>query len=496
MISKMPIIILFIFHVLNLFAQSKSDNWYFGDSVLLKFNEFTLEAIPAAGIAHEASASISDNSGNLLFYTNGVSVWNRLNAMMSNGDSLDIDQIVEYGSSITQGVIIVPFPENDNQYYIFTIADSNLKYSIVDMSLDGGLGDIIDNKNMPIIFDKLTQQMNAVLHGNGLDWWLIIHKKGIDEDSSNVFYKLLITTDTIFINTQHVGKLRSGNNVGEMTFTQAGNRLALADNNGLEIFSFDRCTAQLVSLFYLPISNIIDSDDYLYGCEFSQDGNKLYISTLSLNEFSKLYQYCFNCNDPFPETQKLIYDLVVDNYLFLPKYTLGQLQIGPDNKIYIATSHFLMPTDDFSEYTMNLSVINNPNIEGLACNLDTNNIYLGGRRTLYGLPNLPNYNLGALAGSECDTIIEVAIDNIEIQKVAVNIYPNPANNFIIIDSHITEYSGISLEIINMNGIKVKEIYITSPSQKINTDKLSSGLYNLIIKQQGNNIFNTKLTIAH
>ena len=65
--------------------------------------------------------------------------------------------------------------------------------------------------------------------------------------------------------------------------------------NSLEIYSFDRCEGLLEQLYFIPNADI--ALEKLYGCAFSPDGNKLYVSTEGLIEHSKLFQYCFNCND-------------------------------------------------------------------------------------------------------------------------------------------------------------------------------------------------------
>lgn len=54
---------------------------------------------------------------------------------------------------------------------------------------------------------------------------------------------------------------------------------------------------------------------------------------------------------------------------------------------------------------MNLSVINSPDLPGAACDFQPYSFYLGGKRTYWGLPNNPDYDLGPLVGSPCDTLV-------------------------------------------------------------------------------------------
>src|SRR5689334_7141323 len=98
------------------FAQLKGNNWAIGDSILLKFTSNGINVgssvIKASDISDrsdlEPMATISDDSGKLLFYTNGFTVWNKKNQLMKNGDSLQCD------FSRTNGVLIVPYSGNDS----------------------------------------------------------------------------------------------------------------------------------------------------------------------------------------------------------------------------------------------------------------------------------------------------------------------------------------------------------------------------------------------
>lgn len=165
-------------------------NWAFGDSVGLNFNT----AIPTVDTNYvlyskETSSSISDSSGNLLFYAsvplNGssppfyyqINVWNDQMQIMPNGDSLMGEE------TVTQGTLILPTLYDTSLYYVFTIgrvsgpAPRYLYYSMVDMQLDNGHGDVTV-KNVQLTTFNTTEKLTAVRHGNGRDWWLITHDWG------------------------------------------------------------------------------------------------------------------------------------------------------------------------------------------------------------------------------------------------------------------------------------------------------------------------------
>lgn len=133
------------------FSQGYDNNWVFGDSAGLSFNTGEPVSFESSMLTFEACASISDSTGNLLFYTNGEKVWNKNHELMQNGDSLHLGGLTLFGSNYTQGVIILPYPENENLYYIFYLTDYvvpednfGIEYSIVDMELDGGLGAVTE----------------------------------------------------------------------------------------------------------------------------------------------------------------------------------------------------------------------------------------------------------------------------------------------------------------------------------------------------------------
>ncbi|MBK7963964.1 MAG: hypothetical protein IPK10_00690 [Bacteroidetes bacterium] len=124
------------------------------------------------------AVSICDTLGQLLFYahtgdtSNPVNlqgnIKNKLHLMMENGDSI-------IGISWYQEMVIIPFPNDNQKYYIFTNDGSityNTYYSIIDLSFNNGMGRVIQ-KNIPLIINvRMADCITAIKHGNGRDWWL------------------------------------------------------------------------------------------------------------------------------------------------------------------------------------------------------------------------------------------------------------------------------------------------------------------------------------
>lgn len=453
------------------FTQSYDNNWVFGDSAGLNFSGGEPSFFYTGINSHESCASISDSNGNLLFYTNGEKIWNRNNAVMPNGDSIHIGLLVPgfYPSSITQGVLILPIPESDSEYYLFQIQgdseNQGIEYSIVDMELDGGLGDVM-HKNLDLNTDTICEKMQAVKHANGRDWWLLTCKSA--NDSTISFIKYLITPNAIigpylqsFTDLTNLGT-NSSFSAGQMKFSRNGALLAFTRSYYIEIWDFDRCTGELSS--QQTIHNNVGS----YGCEFSSDSRRLFITKTSTTSYNGwLYQYCLDCALPIEETEEIIYECEYDYY------SLGSLQIGPDDKIYASIAHLNYKDHVYSVVNNNICVINNPNEGGLACDFDTLVISLEDTRVTFGLPNMPNYKLGALEGSPCDTLL--SITNSNSINIGIQIYPNPTSETIkivlsqavkIISIKTFNYLGEEIEISfdeNLNAL-VKNIangfYIT------------------------------------
>jgi len=124
------------------FCQSPAGVWYFGNKAGIDFNSGTNPVALFDGQMEtfEGCATLCDDFGTLLFYTDGINIWNRDHQIMPNGTGLLGD------SSSTQSGIIVPVPGSSTLYYVFTVdklANPNgLKYNIVDMSLEDGKGDV------------------------------------------------------------------------------------------------------------------------------------------------------------------------------------------------------------------------------------------------------------------------------------------------------------------------------------------------------------------
>jgi hypothetical protein len=111
---------------------------------------------------------------------------------------------------------------------------------------------------------------------------------------------------------------------------------------------------------------------------------------------------------------------------------MSHLKLGPDNKIYLSsvynnlqTISYPYPDTVYSIYNSYLGVINSPDNIGAACDFQPYSFYLGGKRTYYGLPNNPDYDLPALVGSPCDTLVGIG-EAPQIQQTTLNVFYHTA----------------------------------------------------------------------
>lgn len=171
-----------IFYCVPLTAQIypfQNAHWAFGDSLALKFN--CHGALPVESSSkgwQDASSSSADKDGQLIFYVNSTRVWAQNHTQMPNGFGL-------YNSNIYQTSLIVPLPNSPNFYYIFQSDNHTLTsnpfafvYSKMDLSLNGGLGDVVvGEKNVMIDSNQHSTSIAAAHHANGHDYWVFVHKR-------------------------------------------------------------------------------------------------------------------------------------------------------------------------------------------------------------------------------------------------------------------------------------------------------------------------------
>lgn len=278
---------------------------------------------------------------------------------MPNGDELGGDP------SSTQSGVIIKHPVNPKQYYLFSISANlggGLHYSIVDMTLEDGYGDVIETKKNIMLVGETSEKLAAVWHQNQKDVWLITRER-----SNAVFHVFLISEKGIALHSKQTSVGTPLSVRGYLRFSPLGTMMASANSGRVELYDFNKANGKLTHR---------QSIDHwaVYGVEFSLDEEYLYTATRRLGD---LYQHHLKTN-----TSELIATSV----------RLGALQNGPDGRMYIAQLN-----------TPYLGVVHYPNRAGDDCEYEENYISVGATCT-EGLPNfltLPMFSGNVLVQDTC-----------------------------------------------------------------------------------------------
>ncbi|PZX60347.1 CHU domain-containing protein [Algoriphagus ratkowskyi] len=327
--------------------------WYFGDGAGLDFNPDPddPDAPTPRPIASRhpqnipaGTTTISSQDGEVLFFTDGQSVWDLNGNLMANGDDIGGDN----GSS--QAVLAVPVPQEETLFYLFTSQLSvngthEAKFSLVDIKAENptGVGNVVTKDNF--LFSPSTEHTAALDAGDTT--WVMYHELG-----NNTFRAYPVSANGIGSPIlSSVGSNHSyGSGAGTMKFNSDGDKVAVTISEGgcnkLEIFDFDSDTGQMSE--YALIDLGCDGD--VYGLEFSEDGERVLVSYRNggpgIEEFiikanenndasSAVCPTCFNgastrsqIESCIISTKKQISDTAGKD--------LGALQIGPNGQIYVA----------------------------------------------------------------------------------------------------------------------------------------------------------------
>ncbi len=441
-VVKLYSLILSLLTSFSIIAQSNSfmDNWHFGWFASVNFSSGAPVATSGSTmISTEGCATYSDNQGNLLFYTDGGKnnpgptapggVRNANHQMMPNGDMNNGEGGCD---SSPQSALIIP--KSGSEYYLFTIGCNNqplgLKKSIIDMSLDGGLGDVtIKGDQIPGVSSNLAEGMTATKHANGIDHWLIVHSSG-----GNTYFVFLVTSTVIMGPTAY--SVGSGDNLGQIKISVQGDKIAFNS----EVLDFDNSTGAISN----PIS--IGTESF-WGRAFSASGDYLYMRTI----MGDLYQYDMNATD-IAASEVLISSVLS---------ATGNLQLGPDLKIYGSSNG--------NNY---LSAITNPELPGQACNYLKDFLLLSGSaQCQMGLPNFIDSELKNLLNTS----------EIESTEFPIKFYPNPATNKIIFAAKVNKRD---LRIFTADGKELNNWELIG--QELDLTSFQSGMY--IMTYFGSNEF--------
>jgi gliding motility-associated-like protein len=348
---------LLLFSTILIHAQGQADWWYFGSNAGVHFTSSGPVAVNDGQLTtFEGCASISDQAGNLQFYTDGIVVYDKNHTLMPNGTGL------LGNSSSTHSGIIVPRPGSSTDFYVFTVDDGGnngvgMYYSKVDLSLNSGNGDVVTSEKNVALADSTSEKVAAVKKANG--YWIITHKA-----ETNQYYTYEDTSAGV--NTTPVISNTAWNTAGfgyGIAVSTAGTKLASVyfTTYSIHVYDVNLVNGQITSVYKIGSTM---SSSTMYGLEFSPTADILYMQSYAQGDVRQ-------------------FDLTAGNSAAISASEVivgqtstggGQMQTGPDGKIYCAR-----------QGQLRLSVIEDPDVLGSGCNwVDTAIVLTASSR--YGLP--------------------------------------------------------------------------------------------------------------
>ncbi|MCC6412640.1 MAG: PKD domain-containing protein [Saprospiraceae bacterium] len=346
-----------------------------------------------------SNVSTCDSTGGILLVSNSCNIENQFGNVIENSDSLNPGLVYDQfctgdepiGYRSTTNMLLLQQPDSTHLYYLFhrsvyfTITPlvaygDKLRYSVVDVAKNNGEGLVLE-KNTIILEDTLSYDgICAVRHGNGRDWWILTTR-----EKSNNYFTFLFTPEGLTMFEQTIGVPTWSEAGGEILFSPDGSKLARFNpRDDLRVFDFDRCTGLLSNPVHVPV--IDDADEDLTGsAAFSADGRFLYCA-----EVERLLQFDMFASD-LAESKKIIAERK-SNPECPNGSSIAYLELAPDGRIYATSAggNFCMHR------------IGRPELVDTLCNYIHHYFILD--YPFVNPPHFPNFRLGPIDGSACDTL--------------------------------------------------------------------------------------------
>jgi hypothetical protein len=420
-------------------------NWLMGNQIIVKVNFYltpyeivkVLDSRVPVGV-RSVSTITNIKEDSIFFYSNGAAICDRFGNPLLNSeynvDSLYYGNYFDGGATSWQCSIMLP--RDDSSFYSINQSESDsitmlhipqpdrLYYSIVNMYGDHGKGEVVFLKESILEGLMGEGRLTACRHANGRDWWII--QTGFANNLYNAYHIILCTPDNIkYVKTYSLGPpIVTSDSQGQAVFSPDGTKYAQStQGNQTVIFDFDRCTGTLsnekvVKFPKRKIGGTTYNIPGAIGLAFSPDGKNLYGNTL----FS-IFQIS-NYEDTATPVVRLIAEW---DSTYSRSAPFEQANLAPDGKIYIGS---------YDGGTNAFHVIDSAN--------NTTNpsfIYQGFKIdsviNASAVSNMPNYRLGKIEGSACDTIVS-GIGEVSSSVAQLKLYPNPASNHLTIS--LMEYA--------------------------------------------------------
>jgi hypothetical protein len=424
------------------------------------------------------NGQICDPQGELAFYTNGCRIIGPPNISLPNGDTINPGTFWNNNCTSSyqdyngfQTTLALPWPGREDFYALFHCGWDNslppnsyshvkkLYFSTVDMA--DGQGVVLE-KNVKLLQDSLTQDLSAVRHANGRDWWLVLPQRW----SNKFFIFLFDPWGARLYREQSIGIENFGAETSQ--FSQDGSRYArVSEYTGVDLFHFDRCSGEFSRHQRLPFAGQEVTE--LGSPCFSPSGRYLYVTSVL-----DIDQYDLWATDIAASRVRVAH---IDN----PNHTIiwgtyFDQQLAPDGRIYVCASN---------GYRY-LHVIQHPDSAGLACGFVDSGLPLL-THTGFTLPTHPNYALRELPCSPCDSLRASAPDSCGGGFTGnLRSYPNPVRDFAKIVLPPGEPMADRVQVHAVSGQFLREQVVAPTDWLLEVDlrDLPAGMYFISIRSEG------------
>ncbi len=316
--------------------------WAFSDSTGVDFTGGQPVSFKSGINTEEGCASICDAAGQLLFYTDGTRIWNRSHQLMPNAANI-IDLVDPNGqpttSSTTQSSLIVPMPDSAHKYYVFSLTASEdilddtvqgvpvfkrgrLYYSVVNMNLDGGSGDVDIAQKAVFLDSSLSEGLGGVV-GDRCNIWVVTRSyidfrfKAFQITATGVDRLPVVSGNALPFNpniTASQGSIAFSWNRKKLAITHILRIVGSVNQPSfLELYDFDLISGVVSNRILLDTT----TSSKIYGVCFSPNSTKLYSSAMY-----SIFQYDLSLGTPSAV------------FVGSPLHEISSLQLAPDQKIY------------------------------------------------------------------------------------------------------------------------------------------------------------------
>lgn len=469
------------------------DRWNAPNLLELNFNPKPTELKTIYGDSQNYGqvGMISNTNGALMLFSNGCYIMDSKDSIIRNTHQMNTGIIHDLhcppqsdGMVHPQSMLVLPTPKDTNAFVFFHSNTTLTVDYIADRLLMTQVSKDASERFRMIYVDSLLIQdsieashLTACRHANGSDWWILQPR-----ENSNQYYKLLFSNNKVSIYNQSIGSTSTAfeNYAGQAVFSPDGTKYVRYNfQSDVRIFDFDRCTGQLFNPIQIPIHDAADSV-WAAGCAISANSRFLYV--ISTNH---IYQFDLQAsNIAASKTTVLTYDNYHDPNGWSYEFTQGQL--GADGKIYVSNIGG----------GLSLHRIEAPDSAGMACRAVQRRFSLPVAIS-YALPHFPNFRLGALRGSPCDTLTTTQ----ELSEgYELKLYPNPAEGNLRLDLSLPDFepSNTTIEFYDLLGNRIYHAFLPpfTPIHNVDVSLFANGVYIVSLQINGKMKLAKKVTILH